>query len=297
MPFIIFVSSMWYLTSLRSNTDLLSVKVFGYSNLKIISILALTAFMFGNFVLIAVNPLTSTMIKFYEDKKAQFSRDTDHLISINKNGVWMKDKQNNKSRIITARSLENNFLNDVTIYEINDSNEIIRRIETKKANIENNPWILFDAKIYNFTNDNTDYIVKKNYEFFTINTMDKINSLYRNLNTVSFLNLITEYKNLAEKGYPKNLLNEKINRFASLPVLLFLMVVLSAIFSISSLKKTQNIYLVLISIIACVVIYYFKDLSIALGQTERISLILSVWTPVIAVSLFCSIGIIQINEK
>jgi lipopolysaccharide export system permease protein len=296
MPFIIFLSAMWYLTTLRSNTDLLSVKVFGYSNLKIILILALTAFMLGIFVLIAINPLTSTMIKFYEDKKAQFSRDTDHLISINKNGVWMKDYQDNKSKIITAVSLNNNFLNDVTIYEIED-NKITKRIETKKANIKANPWILIDAKVYNFNNDSNEFTIEKDYEFFTVNTLDKINSLYRNLNTISFLKLITEYKKLSEKGYSKNLLNEKINRFASLPLLLFLMVILASIFSISSLKKTQNIYLILISIIACVVIYYFKDLSIALGQTERIPLTLSVWIPVIAVGLFCSIGIIQINEK
>ncbi len=297
LPFIIFIASMYYLSNLRSNTDLLSVKVFGYSNLKIISILAITAFMFGNFVLIAVNPLTSIMIKYYEDKKAQFSRDTDHLISINKNGVWIKEIKNNQSRIITAISLEKKFLNEVTIYEISNNNRINKRIETEKANIEKNPWILENAKIYDFTNDSNQPVVENELEFYSVNTLDKINSLYRNLNTVSFIDLITDYNRLNDKGYSNNVLNERVNRFASLPVLLFLMVVLASIFSISSLKKTQNIYLILISIITCVVIYYFKDLSIALGQTERIPLVLSVWMPVIAVSLFCSIGIIQINEK
>ena len=35
LPFIIFVSSMWFLLSLRNNRDLLSLKVYGYSNFKI----------------------------------------------------------------------------------------------------------------------------------------------------------------------------------------------------------------------------------------------------------------------
>ena len=47
----------------------------------------------------------------------------------------------------------------------------------------------------------------------------------------------------------------------------------------------------------CVAIYYFKDLSVALGQTGKISLILSVWMPILVISLFCTIGVIQINEK
>ena len=100
-----------------------------------------------------------------------------------------------------------------------------------------------------------------------------------------------------EKGYSKKLLNEKIYKFSSLPVFLFLMVVLAAIFTIGSLKNKQNFYYVLISILICVAIYYFKDLSIALGQTEKISLGLSVWMPILIVGLFCSIGVIQINEK
>ena len=102
---------------------------------------------------------------------------------------------------------------------------------------------------------------------------------------------------LNEKGYSKKLLDEKINKFTSLPVFLFLMVVLAAIFTIGSLKNKQNFYYVLISILTCVAIYYFKDLSVALGQTGRISLVLSVWMPIIVVGLFCSIGVIQINEK
>ena len=75
------------------------------------------------------------------------------------------------------------------------------------------------------------------------------------------------------------------------------MVFLAAIFTIGSLKYKQNFYYVLISILTCVAIYYFKDLSIALGQTEQIGLILSVWMPLVLISLFCLIGVIQINEK
>ena len=50
-------------------------------------------------------------------------------------------------------------------------------------------------------------------------------------------------------------------------------------------------------LISTVLIFYFKDLSIALGQTDRIPLILSIWAPVVALSLFIFIGVLQINEK
>ena len=47
------------------------------------------------------------------------------------------------------------------------------------------------------------------------------------------------------------------------------MVLLASIFTVNSINKAQNIYYIFISIIACAVIYYFKDLSIALAQTDR----------------------------
>ena len=35
LPFIIFISSMWFMLKIRNNRDLLTLKVFGCSNLKI----------------------------------------------------------------------------------------------------------------------------------------------------------------------------------------------------------------------------------------------------------------------
>ena len=52
-----------------------------------------------------------------------------------------------------------------------------------------------------------------------------------------------------------------------------------------------------IGLILVIIVYYFKDFSLALGQIEKVPLILSIWAPIIALSLFTFIGVIQINEK
>ena len=58
LPFIIFISSMWFLLNLRNSKDLLALKIFGYSNFKIFFILASTSFIFGWLILFTINPLT-----------------------------------------------------------------------------------------------------------------------------------------------------------------------------------------------------------------------------------------------
>ena len=294
LPFIIFLSSMIYFLNLRSSKDLLLIKVFGYSNIKIILILSFFSFFIGLVFLIAINPITSTLVKYYETEKAQYANDVDHLISVNKNGVWIKQVDESSYTIINAEKLNKDSLEKVSIY-IFENKKLVKRIESETANISNNPWIMKNINIYDNVGNNISFF--DTFEFESKNTSEIINSLYRNLNTISFLDLIINYKQLNDKGYSKKLLNEKINNFISIPVFLFLMVILAAIFTIGTLKNKQNFYYVLIAILTCVAIYYFKDLSIALGQTEKISLVLSVWIPVIIISLFCMIGAIQINEK
>ena len=64
LPFIIFISSMWFMLKLRNNTELTSLKIYGYSNMKIFFILAITSFIIGWLILFLLNPVTSTMAKY-----------------------------------------------------------------------------------------------------------------------------------------------------------------------------------------------------------------------------------------
>ena len=294
LPFIIFLSSVVYFLNLRSSKDLLSVKTFGYSNMKIILILSFFSFFLGILFLLTINPITSTLVKYYETEKAQYARDVDHLISVNRNGVWLKENSKSGYRIVSAKKLNNEYLEQISIYVFNGK-RLTKRLESESALITNNLWKMKNVHVYDILENNTNFF--ESYELESTNTADKINSLYKNVNTISFLDLILDYSKLNETGYSQKLLNERINKFASLPVFLFLMVVLAAVFTIGSLKNKQNFYYVLVAILTCVAIYYFKDVSIALGQTEKINLTLSVWMPIIIVSLFCFIGVIQINEK
>ena len=92
------------------------------------------------------------MIKYYEQTKSAYSKDTDHLVSINKNGVWIKEKTDEKLKLMYAKNLENNNLNKLSIYVFDTSNKDLKRIEVDKADITSNNWVLSNVKVYN--NDN-----------------------------------------------------------------------------------------------------------------------------------------------
>jgi len=296
LPFILFLSSMWVLTKLKNNRDLLSLKTFGISNGKFVFLFSSIAFIIGIITLVAINPVTSAMVKYYEDIKGSYDLDKSHLASITGNGIWIKEKIGKNINIIKSTKLKGNFLIDVSIYKFDENNLLLERTEAKQANIRDTMWLIEDGYTVQFQDKNirNDF---KNLIFYSNFNRDKLNSIYSNLDTISFYKLITKSKELIARGYSSKLLKEKKHFYLSLPFFLVLMVLLSGIFALNSNERRQNVYYIFLSIITSVVIFYFKNFSTALGATEKIPLVLSVWSPVIILFLFCSVGMIQINEK
>ena len=297
LPFIIFVSSMLFMLKLRNSTELSSLKVYGYSNLKIFLILATTSFVLGWLILFVANPITSTMAKYYEKTKSDYSRDIDHLILFNKNGLWIKENFKDKQRIISAEKLEKNILSKLTIYHLSLNSRILEKIVSKNANISEKKWKLNDVIIFKpdggilAKSQKAFYVIESNYDY------EKINNLFKNFDTLSFLDLLVNYNKLIANGYNDIFLNQSLHSMLVLPFFLFLMTALAAILTMNTLKKSDNTRFIVVGLIASIGIFYIKDLSLALGQTDKIPLILSIWAPTIILSFLIFIGVLQINEK
>ena len=233
LPFIIFVSSLKFLVDIRNNRDLLSMKIFGYSNFKIFIILSLTSFLIGWMALILINPLTSTMSKYYEKTKSIYSKDIDHLVSFNNNGLWIKENLDQGYRIITANKYNNENLNNVIIFNLDKNFLLKEKIYSEKANIKKNNWILENVSIFK----NNETLEKMETASITsIYTYDKIISLFKNFETLSFIDLILNFNNLINQGYNKIFLEQSLHSMLSMPFFLFIMSALACIMALGTLK-------------------------------------------------------------
>tara|TARA_B100001248_G_scaffold209252_1_gene163319 strand:+ start:25382 stop:26470 length:1089 start_codon:yes stop_codon:yes gene_type:complete len=297
LPFIIFIASMIFMVKIRNNKDLLTLKVFGYSNIKIFFILATTAFVLGWFILLIISPLSSSMVKYYEKTKSQYARDIDHLVTFNKNGLWIKENLKSGDRVITAVKPEGFNLIDVTIFHFDENFNLYEKIYSKNINIKSNEWNLKEVKIFKIVDGVFEIKNVDTYQINSIYNYEKITSLFNNSDTISFLDLLVDFNDLINNGYNQRFLNQSLHAMLTLPFLLFLMTSLASILTLYTLKRSDNLKFVILGLIISVLVYYFKDLSIALGKTDRIPLVLAVWSPVIALSLFTFIGVLQINEK
>jgi lipopolysaccharide export system permease protein len=88
-----------------------------------------------------------------------------------------------------------------------------------------------------------------------------------------------------------------IYKIATYPIFLVIMTILSSIIMLNTKKSNSKVIKIIIGLFFSVVIYYINNLFNVMGSTEKIPLMVSVWTPIIFLALVNLIMLININEK
>ena len=193
--------------------------------------------MLGWIILFAINPITSSMSTFYEKTKSSYSKDIDHLVNFNKNGLWIKEELNGMKRIISAERPEGYNLINLKIFHFDENSSLLERIYADKANIESNTWKLENVTFFKMKNGIFEKENFKTIEIKSVYNFTKINNLFKNFDTLSFLKIITKKNNLLENGYSETFLKESLHKMISIPFFLFFMTALASIFTMNTLKK------------------------------------------------------------
>ena len=188
-------------------------------------------------------------------------------------------------------------MRNLIIYNFDENYTLKEKIFSPRANIEKNEWLLNEVLLFKISEQEIKKLELENMTIESKYTIEKIINLFKNLDTISFVDLITNYNQLLDKGYNKIFLNQSLHAMLSMPFFLFIMTALACILIMNTLKKANKTKIIIFGIFSCVIIYYLKDLSIALGQTNRIPITLAYWIPIIIIGLFSFVGILQINEK
>ena len=75
----------------------------------------------------------------------------DHLVSFNKNGLWIKEPIDKGDRIISANNIKGTELKDAIIFEFNNDYKLEKKIFSKNIDISTKTWILKDVIIFKST--------------------------------------------------------------------------------------------------------------------------------------------------
>ena len=292
-PFIFLIGTQFFFIKLFNNDEINILKYSGLKNIKIINILSLVSFFIGIITITVFYSFSSNLQHYYIQIKNQFSEDKIYLAVINKNGLWIKDVVDNQVSIINSSKVNNNFLTNTFITTFDKEFNLLRSIKSKKIDIKNNEWLVYNATIFeNNASQKADLIkFKSNFN------QKRIESLFSNLSSLSLLKLIDLRKNYKSLNYSTVDVDMQIYKIATYPLFLVIMTILSSIIMLNTKKSNSKVIKIIIGLFFSVVIYYVNNLFNVMGSTEKIPLMISVWTPFIFLALVNLIMLININEK
>ena len=292
-PFIFLIGTQFFFLKLFNNDEINIFKYSGLKNIKIINILALVSFFIGILTITVFYSLSSNLQHYYIQVKNQFSDDKIYLTVINKNGLWIKDVVNKQTSIINSSKIDNNFLSDTFISTFDEDFNLIKSLKSDKIDIKDNNWLIYDVTIFE------DNMSKKKdlIEFKSNFNQKRIESLFSNLSSLSLLKLIDLRSNYKSLNYSTVDVDMQIYKVASYPLFLVIMTILASIIMLNTKKSSNKIIKIVVGLFCSVVIYYINNFFNVLGSTERIPLMVSIWTPIVFLSLLNLIMLININEK
>ncbi len=293
-PFIFLIAAQLFFIDLIEKNELDLLKINGYTNFKILSIIALISFAVGLVIVIFFYNFSSKMKFIYLEFKNSYSLDDKYLAVINENGLWIKDVVDKENYIINATKIDNNFLKNVTITVYDKDFEIKRIISSNEVDISENNW-----KIKNPITFKGNLSKKENEDINLYSNFDikKINSLFKNLSSLNFYQLYKLKKNYNNLNYSYEEIDIHIKKLISFPLYLTIMSILSSIIMLNIKRNNSQIIYLFIGIFSSVTIYYVNILFQSLGKNGIIPPNLSIWMPIIILSTIISIGLIRINEK
>ncbi len=293
-PFILLISAQLFFLEIIKKKENELIKVNGLDNLYFVKILSSCAFVFGILIITLYYPFSSKLKFLYFDIKNFHSKDGKYLKYYSSNGLWIKDEINEHIYIINGATKNNEYLENVFISKFNENFDLIENISSKKINVTSNKWVLENPIIFK---NNKQIQSKENMTLDSHFNINKINNTFRNLNSLNMIELLELKKENELLGYSTEEIDMHILKIISYPVFFSIMVIISSIIMLNIKHNKPYIFHVLLGILLSVTIYYINNIFSILGLTDKIPIYLSIFFPIIFLSVVSLIGLIRINEK
>ena len=293
-PFIFFISTQFLFIRLMDKEELDIFKKISLSNIKLIGILSISSFIISLILVTIFYNLASNLRFMYLEMKNKYSGDNKYLAIVTENGLWIKDEIDEYVNIINAEKIDGKVLKQVTINQFSKDYENLNNIVAEEINIENKEWLIMKGS---FSKINQGLKSFENLTFKSNFDAEQINKLFSDLSSLNILELNKLKKDYSNLGYSLTNINIHMQKLIAYPIYLTVMTIFASVIMLNIKRNKSKLFHIVLGVLLSVLIYYINYFSSLLGQNERMPEVMSIWLPLIIISLFCTIGLVRINEK
>jgi lipopolysaccharide export system permease protein len=278
MPFAILFGAIWNFARLTRSQELVVARASGVSAWLFLAPALVMSFVVGVFMTTVYNPFAARLVSRYEELEARYIRGRSSLLAVSTNGLWLRQGDEKGQTVIHALRVSNSGLRlqDVIMF-IYEGKDLFRgRIDARAAALQRDKWHLERAWV---TGPDRPAVFYPTLDVKTSLTPDKIQESFATPDTIAFWDLPQFISQAEAAGFSATKHRLHYHALLAGPALLCAMIFVAAAFSLRLARLGGAARLILSGVLTGFLLYFFTDVTHALGISGIVPVALAAWAP------------------
>lgn len=296
LPFGVFAGSVICFYFWSRNQEFVTARGFGQNIWQALSPVFAVVFLIGMFQITVMSPLVSAMSSQYEAEMDQiFNNRASGNLSISANGVWLRDRSDDRMMIIHGRKLDPDDarIEEPVLYHVDDKGALRSRISGQEMQLVDNQWRITGAR--EIANNGT---VTALGEIGLNSILDKrsLSLSIRPPHTINVYSMPGFISVLKDAGLATEPYRVYFHQLLSTPFKLLGLVMLAASISLVHFSRQQRFRLIVIALSASFGFYFLSDLIFVLGNSSRLPYYVAGWAPALLIMCIGAVLLARVEE-
>lgn len=284
LPFAVLLGGVFSFVRLSRSQELISIRAAGISVWNLLAPALTVAVMLGLFCVLAITPVSARLLEQYAGMEAKYLRGQSSQLAVSRNGLWLRQGDADHQSVIHALRVADQGvrLDDAIIFLYGKNDRFEGRIDARSARLEGGAWGLKDAWVSDASGNLTFH---SSYRLATTLTPAQIQESFASPATISFWDLPRFIQTAQAAGFSATRYLLYFDSLLVLPAMFAAMVFMAASFSLRLARLGGLGRVVIYSAMAGFGVYFFSDVTKALGESGILPVALAASAPATAAIL------------
>lgn len=295
LPFAILFTAMATFWRLTRTNELVVARAAGVSVWQLLSPAILVAVAVGVLTTTVLNPVSSVMLRRFEQLEARYSGGEGSTLSVSETGLWLRQASQQGQTVIHAKRVRQSDMTlfDVIVFQMSEANEFSGRIDADRAGLTNGRWVLREALV---SAPGKEEQRRDRVTVPTDLTPDKIYNSFAPPETISFWRLPEFIELLENAGFAVEPHRLQFHRLLAKPLLFAGMVLLAAIFSLRQHRRGGIAFTTVLGVFAGFSVFVLSNLVFAIGLAGTLPVIMAAWTPAVIILMLGVASLLHLED-
>ncbi len=296
LPLIVILSTIALFLNLSRKSELVVTRAAGRSALRSLISPVIVAFLLGGLAVAMFNPIVAATKKQYETVSNRYSQKESSVLSISKEGLWLRQGDASGQIVIRAEraNLDGTHLFRVTFVGFSADGIPSYRIEAEGAELTEGAWLLTNAKRWDLSGARNPEQTAQTTAALSLPsdlTRDRIRDSFGTPSAIPIWELPAFIERLEVAGFSARQHRVWLHMELALPLMLSAMVMIGAGFTMRHTRFGRTGIMVLLAVLTGFATYFVRNFAQILGENGQIPILLAAWAPP-AAAILMTLGLL-----